>query len=108
VLAAAPVIGEGTVMAFVLIEHQVGDFEAFMAVYLDDADRRRRFGCIGGHVYRVSDDPQSVVVLLEWDTLERARDFATSLELHQAAEWLTSRVATPRVTVLEDAMASPV
>jgi hypothetical protein len=95
-------------MAFVLIEHQVGDYETFKSVYLDDADRRKRFGSLGGHVYRASADPQSVIVLLEWDTLERARDFATSLELHQAMEWSTGNVATLRVIVLEHAMDSPV
>jgi len=95
-------------MAYVLIEHQVGDYEIFKEVYLDDADRRRRFGSLGGHVFRAADDPQNVTILLEWDTIERARDFATSLELHQAMEWSTSNVSTPRVTVLEHAMDSPV
>jgi heme-degrading monooxygenase HmoA len=95
-------------MAFVLIEHQVGDYETFREVYEDDADRRRRFGSLGGQVFRAAEDPQNVIVLLEWDTIERARDFAGSLELHQAMEWSNSNVATPRVTVLEHAMDSPV
>ena len=45
--------------------------------------------------------------MLEWETLEGARDFAGSLELEQAMEWSTSNVATPRVTVLDVAMESP-
>lgn len=94
-------------MPYVLIEHLVGDFEVFKEVYLDDADRRKRFGCLGGRVFRDSDDLDSVVVLLEWDTFDRAREFAHSLELHQAMEWATSNVATPRVTVLEHALDSP-
>jgi heme-degrading monooxygenase HmoA len=94
-------------MAHVLIEHRVGDFETFKTVYLDDAERRRRLGSLGGHVYRVADDPNNVIVLLEWDTVEHARDFAGSLELEQAMEWSTSNVSTPRVTVLEVAMDSP-
>jgi heme-degrading monooxygenase HmoA len=95
-------------MAYVLIEHEVGDYETFKEVYLDDADRRRRFGSLGGQVFHASDDPQRIVILLEWDTAERARDFASSLELHQAMEWATSNVSTPRVMVLERAMDSPV
>ncbi len=35
-------------MAYVLIEHRVGDFEIFKEVYLDDAERRERLGCKGG------------------------------------------------------------
>jgi hypothetical protein len=95
-------------MAFVLIEHQVGDFETFKTVYLDDAERRKRFGSQGGRVFRASDEPGTVVVLLEWDTVDRARDFALSLELHQAAEWSDGGISTPRVLVLERAMDSPV
>jgi len=94
-------------MAYVLIEHRVGDFEIFKQVYLDDAERRERLGCKGDQVFRVADDPNQIIVMLEWDTVERARDFAGSLELEQAMEWSTSNVATPRVTVLDVAMDSP-
>ena len=94
-------------MAHVLIEHRVGDFEAFRRVYLDDAARRERLGCQGGTVFRVADDPDSVIVMLAWDTVEHARDFAGTLELEQAMEWSTSDVATPRVTVLDEALDSP-
>lgn len=94
-------------MAFVLIEHRVGDFEAFKAIYLDDAVRRKRFGSLGGYVLTAPDDPGAVIVLLEWDTVDRARDFALSLELHQAAEWAGGGIATPRVLVLERALDSP-
>ena len=95
-------------MTVVLIEHHVDDFEAFKAVYLDDADRRRRFGSLGGRVFTSSDDPREVFVLLEWDTEDRARDFALSLELHQAAEWSAGGVATRRVLVLHGALDTPV
>jgi hypothetical protein len=94
-------------MAYVLIEHRVGDFETFRQVYLDDADRRERLGSKGGLVFRVADDSNNVIVMLEWETLEGAREFAGSLELEQAMEWSTSNVATPRVTVLDVAMESP-
>jgi hypothetical protein len=94
-------------MAYVLIEHRVGDFETFRQVYLGDARRRARLGSKGGVVYRVADDPGNVIVLLEWETLEQARDFAGSLELDQALEWAGSDVSTPRVTVLDAAFQSP-
>ncbi len=94
-------------MAHVLIEHRVGDFETFRRVYLDDAARRERLGCQGGTVFRVADDPDSVIVMLAWDTVEHARDFAGTLELEQAMEWSASNVATPRVTVLDEALDSP-
>ncbi len=93
-------------MAYVLIEHLVGDYETFKRVYLDDGPRRGRGGSRGGRVFRVSDDPNDIVILLEWDTVERAQAFAASLELHEAMKWSTSNVATPRVVVLEHIMDS--
>jgi heme-degrading monooxygenase HmoA len=93
-------------MAFVLIEHLVGDFETFKKVYLDDGDRRRMSGSKGGKVYRAANDPKSIIILLEWDDAERAREWAESLELNQAMQWSTSNVATPRVIVLEHVMDS--
>jgi len=94
-------------MAYVLIEHRVGDFETFKKVYLDDAGRRQRLGSRGGRVFRLADDPGNVIVMLEWDSVEHAREFAGSLELEQAMEWSTSNVSTPRVTVLDMALESP-
>jgi len=94
-------------MAYVLIEHRVGDFETFKKVYLDDAGRRGRLGSRGGRVFRLADDPGNVIVMLEWDSVEHAREFAGSLELEQAMEWSTSNVSTPRVTVLDMALESP-
>jgi heme-degrading monooxygenase HmoA len=93
-------------MAFVLIEHLVGDFETFKQVYLDDGERRRISGSKGGAVYRAAADPNNVIIVLEWDDADRARAWAESLELHEAMQWSTSNVATPRVTVLEHAMDS--
>lgn len=93
-------------MACVLIEHLVGDYETFKRVYLDDAARRGRGGSRGGQVFRITDDPDDIIILLEWDTVEKARAFADSLELHEAMKWSTSNVATPRVTVMEHAFDS--
>lgn len=94
-------------MAWVLIEHRVGDFEAFTEVFVGDAARRARLGCTGALVYQVADDPGTVIVLLEWESLEAAREFAGSLELEMAMEWAVSHIATPRVTVLDLAIDSP-
>jgi heme-degrading monooxygenase HmoA len=93
-------------MAFVLIEHRVGDFDEFAKVFKHDEERRGSLGCRGGVVYRVADDPGNVVVVLEWETLEEARDFAGSLELEEALEWAGSDISTPRVTVLDVALES--
>jgi heme-degrading monooxygenase HmoA len=94
-------------VAWVLIEHRVRNFETFERLFAGDAARRERLGCKGGQVYRVADDPDNVIVLLEWETLEKAREFAGSLELEEAMEWSARHIATPRVTVLDMTMESP-
>jgi heme-degrading monooxygenase HmoA len=93
-------------VAFVLIEHRIGDFDTFMQVYLGDAERREKLGSKGGVVYRVADDPGNVIVVIEWDSIEAAREFAGSLEFEQAVDWAGSGVTTPRVTVLDAAVDS--
>ena len=94
-------------MAYVLIEHRVGDFETFKTGLPGRRRAPRAARLQGGVVFRVADDPDNVIVMLDWETVEGAREFAGSLELEQAMEWSTSNVATPRVTVLERRMESP-
>ena len=93
-------------MPYVLIEHEVADWETFKAVYMDDLERRRRDGSLGGWVYRKAKEPHKLIVLLEWDTLEKAHAFATSMELEEAMQWSTSNVGSPRVSVLEASLES--
>jgi heme-degrading monooxygenase HmoA len=88
-------------MAYVFTEHIVGDYETFKKVYLDDEERRKSGGSQGGRMYRVNDDPNDIVIILEWDTAAHAREFANSLDLREAMRWSASSVSTPRVTVLE-------
>jgi uncharacterized protein (DUF1330 family) len=93
-------------MAYVLIEHRVGDYETFKDVYLDDAERRKRAGSKGGKVYRSAAHPSDIIIVLEWESAERAREFAASPELFEAMHWSTSNVDKPRVVVLEHLMDS--
>jgi hypothetical protein len=91
-------------MAYVLIEHEISDFEMLKRVYMDDAERRRRLGCRRGHIWRAADDPNNVSVVLEWDTVENAREFAGSFELEQAMHWSSAKSPTTRVTVFEEVL----
>jgi heme-degrading monooxygenase HmoA len=93
-------------MAWVLIEHEIRDFDMLKQVYLDDEDRRESMGCLRGHIWRAADDPLNVCVLLEWDTLEHARDFAGSFETRQALQWSSARTPTTRITAFEEVLTS--
>ena len=94
-------------MAYVVIRHEIGDLERLKQVYTDDAERRRRLGCVGGKLLREVDHGAEVAVQLEFDTTDHAREFAGSFELEQALHWSTAKAPTTRVLVFEEVHASP-
>ncbi len=80
-------------MPAMLIRHTVADFAAWKPRFDAHGITRRANGSRGGRVYRSADDPDAVVILLEWDDLERARFFADSDDLR---EMLAQAGATDR------------
>jgi hypothetical protein len=76
-------------MAYVFVEHKIGEWSEFEDIFRADAGRRRKLGSKGGRIFRNPDDPSNVFVVFEWSDLDGARRFATGLETHEAAEWAT-------------------
>jgi heme-degrading monooxygenase HmoA len=70
-------------MPCLLIRHTVQDYSTWKAVFDEQADVRRANGSQGGRLFR-STESGEVLVLLEWDDLERARLFADSDDLREA------------------------
>ena len=70
-------------MPCLLIRHTVQDYTTWKAVFDEQADVRRANGSQGGWLFR-STESGEVLVLLEWDDLERARLFADSDDLREA------------------------
>jgi hypothetical protein len=91
---------------YVLIEHDVADWETFKAVFMDDLGRRKMNGAKGGRVYRTAGEPNKLVLLIEWDSVANAQEFTETMELGEAMQWSTSNVGSPRVSVLELALDS--
>jgi quinol monooxygenase YgiN len=60
-------------MPYLLERHQVRDYSHWREVFDADAEGRKEAGCRGARVFRNADDPEEVVVLFEWESLERAR-----------------------------------
>ncbi|MDQ2652663.1 MAG: hypothetical protein M3Z20_06415 [Chloroflexota bacterium] len=65
-------------MATMLIRHRVADYAAWMPVFAEERPIRRAHGAQQERVFRNATDPHEVLVLLEWDVLERARLYADS------------------------------
>ncbi len=68
-------------MAYLIVKSIVQDHAKWKSVFDGEAERRKAAGSKGGMVLRNSQNPNDLTVLLEWDTLERARAFAESPEL---------------------------
>jgi hypothetical protein len=90
-------------MAYVLVEHKIGEWSEFENIFRSDMARRKKLGSKGGKVLRNPDDPTNVYVIFEWDDLEGARKFATGLETHEAMEWATSGIWS-MVSVVENVL----
>jgi heme-degrading monooxygenase HmoA len=87
-------------MPCLLIRHTVQDYSDWKAVFDEQEDLRRANGSQGGRLFR-STESGEVLVLLEWDDLERARLFADSDDLREALAraGVTDR---PNIWFLED------
>ena len=81
-------------MPAMLIRHKVADECAWQPVFAENRIARRANGCGQERVFRNADDPRELVILLEWDDLERARLYADSDDL---------RLALRRAGVIGDA-----
>ena len=71
-------------MPCLLIRHTVRDYPTWKAVFDEHETTRRANGSQGGRLFRSAADPNEVLLLLEWDDLERARLFADSDDLREA------------------------
>jgi heme-degrading monooxygenase HmoA len=70
-------------MAFVLVRHKVEDYDKWRAVFYQHGSIRGASGSRGARIFRNARDPNELVILLEWDNLERARQFFQSEDWRQ-------------------------
>ena len=73
-------------MALLLILHRVADYDAWRQVYDSVADMRESAHVTRGSVHRMADDPNNVLVLHYFDSVEAARAFTTLPKLKEAMQ----------------------
>jgi heme-degrading monooxygenase HmoA len=59
-------------MPYLLERHKVRDYDRWRGVFDADSAGRAAAGCRGARIFRNAEDPEEVVVLFEWDSLESA------------------------------------
>lgn len=65
-------------MAHILVHHKVNDFNSWKPFFEEHSSYRTDSGSLGGKIFRNSNDPNEIFVLLEWDSIENAMRFAQS------------------------------
>jgi heme-degrading monooxygenase HmoA len=75
-------------MPYLLIRHKVADYAKWKPGFDADSVNRQANGSRGGQLFRNATDPNELVILLEWDDLEKARQFTQSDELREVMQRL--------------------
>lgn len=70
-------------MSHFLIRHKVEDYAKWKPVFDSDSGNRQKHGSKGGRLFRNADNPNEVIILWDWESLEQARQFTQSPELKQ-------------------------
>jgi heme-degrading monooxygenase HmoA len=73
-------------MALLLILHRVADYDAWRQVYDSVSAMQNSGGVTSESVHRMADDPNNVLVLHYFDSVEAARAFTTLPELKEAMQ----------------------
>ncbi len=68
-------------MLHVLVRHKIEDYAKWKPVFDDDATDRRAGGSQGGQLFRNAHDPNEILVIFEWESLESAQKFVQSPQL---------------------------
>jgi heme-degrading monooxygenase HmoA len=89
-------------MATAAVRHEVKDYDAWKAVYDEHGVVRNKLGCEGDRLLRDSGDPNQVLVLTFWPTLDAANAFAHDPSLPKAMQ-KAGIVGAPRIEIYEEA-----
>jgi hypothetical protein len=73
-------------MTYVLIRHKVADFSKCKPAYDGHLPARQGAGLKELHLLRNVDDPNEVMIFLEAEDLQRAKDFAASADLPEVMQ----------------------
>lgn len=71
-------------MPYVLVRHRVEDYAKWKSVFDEHGSSREANGSKGGYLLRNADDPNELVIILEWDDLAKMRQFTESDDLKEA------------------------
>jgi hypothetical protein len=64
-------------MTYLNVRHTVADYEKWRPFFDADEARRRKAGATGvNQIYRDVNEPNTITLVMEWDSAEKAHQFA--------------------------------
>lgn len=74
-------------MVYINVRHTVADYEKWRPFFDADETRRRAAGAKGiNQLYRDTDDPNTITLVMEWDNAENARKFVDDPALREVMQ----------------------
>lgn len=70
-------------MSRFLVIHRVEDYAKWKPIFDEDSGPRQAAGGQGGTVFRDSNDPNNIVILWEWESAQKAHEFAEAPRLRE-------------------------
>ena len=89
-------------MAGMLVQHKVKDFSNWKKVYDSQADFRKSSGELSDQIYHDASNPNQLILVFKWNSVENAQKFAHSPELRAAME-KAGVDGAPTITFLNEA-----
>ena len=93
-------------MAHMLVRHKVAEYAKWKPIFDEHGASRKASGSKGSQLFRNADDPNELVILIEWEDLGKAKEWAGSDDLQQAME-KASVVGRPDIYFLDEVERQP-
>ena len=90
-------------MIHVIVRHKVADFPRWKEAFDAHMSSRKAGGELGHRLFVSVDDPRDVTIVLDWDNLDRAKQFASSDDLKQVMQ-KAGVVGEPELRFLQEAV----
>ncbi len=92
-------------MPYMLVIHKSEDFNKWKPVYDEHEKVRKNSGSKGAVLFRNQDNPNETVVLIEWDIIEHAKNFASSPDLKETMQ-RAGVIDIPKIYFLDEVQKS--
>jgi heme-degrading monooxygenase HmoA len=89
-------------MAKLLVHHKVQDYSAWRKVFDDDDKTRKEYGSTGSQVLKSASDPNDLIIITDWPSVDAAKAFATSDSLKEKMK-NAGVISQPELTFLVEA-----